>query len=102
MSGSLTKGGSVNEVGVFLPARRKWVNIGSGDPDVMQGATSMSAIIRPVVILTLSAATVAGCGQTGPLFLPGDPSTIRAPAAEPGPAAERGEDEDDETPPDGA
>lgn len=37
---------------------------------------------------------LAGCGQKGPLFLPGDPSEIRSvPPAEP---AERADDEEDD------
>jgi len=56
----------------------------------------MSAIIRLFVILFLSAPLFAACGQKGPLFLPGDPSAIRAPAPAAAPANGSESDEDDE------
>ena len=64
----------------------------------------MSAFIRLSVILVISAPLVTGCGQKGPLFLPGDPSAIRSttPVTAPAGGTETDEDdEDDETPPAG-
>jgi len=35
---------------------------------------------------------IAGCGQSGPLYIPGDPSSIEAP---PAPADEENDDDED-------
>ena len=40
---------------------------------------------------------LAGCGQSGPLYIPGDPSEVR----DPPPAAETESDEEDEKPDNG-
>jgi len=56
----------------------------------------MSRIVSSVVIL-LAAALLAGCGQKGPLYLPGDPSKIAV--NDPGDAAapdEEDREDDDE------
>ena len=37
---------------------------------------------------------LAGCGQSGPLYIPGDPSSIEAPAEQP--ASEEDKDDDPE------
>jgi predicted small lipoprotein YifL len=34
---------------------------------------------------------LAGCGQSGPLYMPGNPSQMTVPSAEPGSSAEEGE-----------
>ena len=40
--------------------------------------------------------TLAGCGQSGPLYLPGDPSQVESPASEiPGLESSEEDDEDD-------
>lgn len=40
--------------------------------------------------------TLAGCGQSGPLYLPGDPSQVESPASViPGTESEAEDDEDD-------
>ncbi len=39
----------------------------------------------------LIALAVAGCGQSGPLYMPDDPSQMTVPPLEPGPGAEEGE-----------
>lgn len=41
---------------------------------------------------------IAGCGQSGPLFIPGDPSSIQPPPAEPQETDEDDEDDDIGTP----
>ena len=41
------------------------------------------------------ALSLAGCGQSGPLYLPGNPSEVEAPPAEPA-SADDDEDKDDE------
>ena len=38
----------------------------------------------------------AGCGQSGPLYIPGDPSSIQAPPEEPNESNEEEKDEDAE------
>lgn len=45
-----------------------------------------NALVALAILVLLTA-----CGQSGPLYIPGNPSTVQAPAGEP-PA----EDEDDE------
>jgi len=37
----------------------------------------------------------AGCGQSGPLYVPGDPSSIQAPPEEPKESEEKDEDAED-------
>tara|TARA_R110002049_G_scaffold54869_29_gene152478 strand:- start:1912 stop:2124 length:213 start_codon:yes stop_codon:yes gene_type:complete len=41
---------------------------------------------------------LAGCGQSGPLYLPGNPSEVQAPSSSgtPAPPSERREEEEDE------
>jgi len=43
----------------------------------------------------------AGCGQSGPLYLPGNPSKIQAPPAAPADAEEEEEEEEDSEAPQG-
>ena len=52
------------------------------------------------ILIILAGAAVTGCGQKGPLFLPGDPSTIyAAPPQQTDQAAEEVDEEnDDESP----
>ena len=52
------------------------------------------------ILIILASAVAAGCGQKGPLFLPGDPSTIyAAPPQQTDQAADEvDDDDDDETP----
>ncbi len=38
---------------------------------------------------------IAGCGQSGPLYVPGDPSSIQAPPEEPIESEEEDEDAED-------
>lgn len=38
---------------------------------------------------------IAGCGQSGPLYVPGDPSSIQAPPEEPKESEEEDEDAED-------
>ena len=60
----------------------------------------MSNVFRIAAALMLSMLVLAGCGQKGPLFLPGDPSTIRSttPPQQQQPAQDSEEDEDDDVP----
>jgi predicted small lipoprotein YifL len=39
---------------------------------------------------------VAGCGQSGPLYVPGDPSSIQSPPAEPQVSEEKDEETEDD------
>ena len=51
----------------------------------------MNSLLR-IFAATLTLLFVAGCGQSGPLYIPGDPSTVQPPAEQ----QETGnEDEDD-------
>ncbi len=52
-------------------------------------------LMLSAIALSMSA---SGCGQSGPLYLPGNPSQIEPPAEQP--AAEPVEPEDDEDKPD--
>jgi len=56
------------------------------------------AMRSPVIFLVLSLAFLTACGQKGPLFLPGDPSSLRSiPSAEElRQEAEREKDEDED------
>ncbi len=49
---------------------------------------------RYSLILLLALVFAAGCGQKGPLYLPGDPSTIKTDV--PPPAESRTEEKDEE------
>jgi predicted small lipoprotein YifL len=60
----------------------------------------MRKFLNSWVLLLLAGIGVAGCGQKGPLFLPGDPSTIySAPSQQATQQADDvDEDDEDETP----
>ena len=47
---------------------------------------------RTTLTALLLLAILAGCGQKGPLYLPGNPSEVRA---DPGAAAERADEEEE-------
>ena len=52
------------------------------------------------ILILLAAAAAAGCGQKGPLYLPGDPSSIySAPPQQTSQAGEEADDDDDDDPP---
>jgi len=44
------------------------------------------------LFVLIAAMPFAGCGQSGPLYLPGDPSAIETPPPSPAPAVEEDED----------
>ncbi len=46
-------------------------------PGPAETVITMRFAIRALSVLLSSLLLVAGCGQKGPLFLPGDPSTIQ-------------------------
>ncbi|MBT5220938.1 MAG: hypothetical protein HOI35_09750 [Woeseia sp.] len=57
----------------------------------------MRNAVASFVLLLLSLAFLSACGQTGPLFLPGNPSQIQtSPPAEPSTEETDEDDEDDE------
>ena len=58
----------------------------------------MQNSIKIVALILMSLSTLAGCGQKGPLFLPGDPSEIRSVSQENQPARQGDEDDDDDVP----
>ncbi len=55
----------------------------------------MKSIISMFATLFLLA-VLAGCGQSGPLYVPGDPSSIETPAKVPDSVEEEEEDENGE------
>jgi len=56
--------------------------------------------MKRILFFLFAIAACAGCGQKGPLYLPGDPSEIlSAPASEPTGAAEDEEDNEDRAEP---
>lgn len=61
---------------------------------------AMQIMLTRIAIVLLSTFVLAGCGQKGPLFLPGDPSAVRTTTPQQGnqQAEEGDEDDDDETP----
>jgi predicted small lipoprotein YifL len=52
--------------------------------------------MKQLVVLLLSFAFLAACGQKGPLFLPGDPSAIRTTTPQQQQPAEENEDDDED------
>ena len=50
---------------------------------------------RPTFLLAVSASMlmISGCGQSGPLYVPGDPSTMAVPPSEDSASEEADEDE---------
>lgn len=53
---------------------------------------------RVFLLVILSVMTLAACGQKGPLFLPGDPSTVTS-VTQPGQqAVDEEEDDEDDNP----
>ena len=68
--------------------------------DAVQGIFAMLKTLNRWILIILAGAAVAGCGQKGPLFLPGDPSTIyAAPPQQTTQAAEEVDEEDDDESP---
>ena len=61
---------------------------------------AMSNMLKRIVLALLSTIILAGCGQKGPLFLPGDPNAVRTTTPQQGSQAaeENDEDDEDETP----
>jgi predicted small lipoprotein YifL len=53
--------------------------------------------MRSFMLFLLTLLFVAGCGQKGPLFLPGDPSQVRTTTPQQQPADDN-DDDDDEDP----
>jgi predicted small lipoprotein YifL len=53
---------------------------------------SISATLGTLFLILL----IAGCGQSGPLYVPGDPSSIQAPAEEPKEGEAKDEDAEDD------
>ncbi len=53
---------------------------------------SISATLGTLFLILL----IAGCGQSGPLYVPGDPSSIQSPPEEPKTSDEKDEDVEDD------
>jgi len=58
----------------------------------------MRGTTRPAVAFFTALLLLAGCGQKGPLYLPGDTSSIRTTVPQQQPAEEE-DDEENEAPP---
>jgi predicted small lipoprotein YifL len=56
----------------------------------------MNSQLRVLAALIFLAA-LSACGQSGPLYIPGNPSTVQTPAEQPA-AEDADEDDDDESP----
>ena len=57
----------------------------------------LRATLKAATLLLLTGMFIAGCGQKGPLFLPGDPSTVQTDIPQQNAPEDIGEDaEDDE------
>jgi predicted small lipoprotein YifL len=52
--------------------------------------------LRTIVAAFLVALGLAGCGQSGPLYIPGNPSEVAVPAERPAPAAEPADEEEED------
>ncbi len=53
-------------------------------------------MLRIILALALLGGVLAGCGQSGPLYLPGDPSEVMsAPPQQPPPEPEEDDEESD-------
>ncbi len=53
-------------------------------------------MIPKLLSLLLTILFLAGCGQKGPLYLPGNPSEVQEPPAQPAEPADEDDDEDDD------
>jgi len=53
---------------------------------------SISATLGTLFLILL----IAGCGQSGPLYVPGDPSSIQSPTEEPKESEAKDEDVEDD------
>jgi predicted small lipoprotein YifL len=64
----------------------------------VQRIIAMLKALKQFVLALLASAVVAGCGQKGPLYLPGDPSAIYSapPQQNTQPAEDVDEDEDED------
>lgn len=58
----------------------------------------MLKTLNRFVLLLLTGFVIAGCGQKGPLYLPGDPSTIYSAPPQQNNATAEDDEDDDETP----
>ena len=56
----------------------------------------MHTRILAVIIVLLSTGSITGCGQKGPLFLPGSPSQVQAVTQQPPQEAQSTEEDDDD------
>ena len=65
--------------------------------DAVQEIFAMLKTLNRWILIILAGAVVAGCGQKGPLYLPGDPSSIyAAPPQTTDQTAEEADEDDDE------
>lgn len=55
--------------------------------------------VERIILLLAAAMALSGCGQKGPLFLPGDPDALRTTTPNRAPVQQQQEDEEDEEEP---
>ena len=67
--------------------------------DAVQGIFAMLKTLNRWILILLAAAAASGCGQKGPLFLPGDPSSIYSAPPQTSQAGEEADEDDDDDPP---
>jgi predicted small lipoprotein YifL len=56
----------------------------------------MRITFSAIIVLVLSSGLLAGCGQKGPLFLPGSPSEVQSVTQQSPQATQQDEEDDDE------
>ena len=91
------KGETVDEiVGCARAMRRAAVAVRPRRSDIVDTCGTGGDGSGTFNVSTVSSFVVAGCGQSGPLYLPGDPSTIQTPPPQPEEPQQDEEEDDDE------
>lgn len=77
-----------------------WVTMSDNAMGAAKGFLAMLKTLNRWLLIFLACAAAAACGQKGPLYLPGDPSSIySAPPPQTSQAAEDVDEDDDDDPP---
>ena len=70
--------------------------IAGNKPDIIAATRSEAdTMMNKILLAILLAFVLAGCGQSGPLYVPGDPSSVQQPQPVPD-AEDEGEDDGDD------
>lgn len=78
---------------------RRLVRYHSVNPVHAKASTAMTISNRFAAIFLTALLAVAGCGQKGPLYLPGNTSTIRTTVPPSQPPSEEEDEQENEAPP---